>query len=303
MNLSVNIRNSDETIFRLIRNFSIEALPKDTQKFGDLADHLPRGTRVYVAYTSGSTAEIVDAAEKLHRQGMVAVPHIPARRFESHAELRGFLGALSSRAAVTQVLLVGGDIARPAGPYAASLDVLRTGMLEGHGIISVGLAGHPESHPAVSREVLRNALIDKCEYAAKAGIEVSLTTQFLFDIDKLFAWHADFVETTAPGIAVDVGLPGLAKTTTLLRFAKDCGVGASLGMLTRNAGRAFKLATSFSPDETLTELAQGVQKAGRPLFRSVHFYPFGSFVRTAEWLRTMRANAAASSVRELAEAI
>ncbi|MEJ6785568.1 methylenetetrahydrofolate reductase [Aminobacter sp. Piv2-1] len=303
MKLSVTRSDLDETVSSLVGNFSIEALPKDTQKLDDLRDHLPAGTRVYVAYTSGSTSEIVDAAEKLRHQGMEPVPHIPARRFSSHDELREFLGKLAARAAVKQVLLVGGDVSRPEGPYAASLDVLRTGMLEGHGIEAVGLAGHPEGHPAVSRDELRNALIDKCEYADKAGLEVSLVTQFLFDTDKLFAWHADFVEKTAPGIAVDVGLPGLAKITTLMRFAKDCGVGASLGMLTRHAGRAFKLATSFSPEDTLLDLAGGVHKAGRPIFRSVHFYPFGSFERTADWLRVLRSQGAVHDPRDLAEAL
>lgn len=303
MKLSVTRSDLDEAIGALVGNFSIEALPKDAQKFDDLRDHLPEGTRVYVAYTSGSTAEIVDAAEKLRHQGMEPVPHIPARRFSSHDELKGFLGKLAARAAVKQVLLVGGDVARPEGPYAASLDVMKTGMLEGHGVEAVGLAGHPEGHPAVAFDELRNALIDKCEYAAKVGLDVSLVTQFLFDTDKLFAWHADFVEMTAPGIAVDVGLPGLAKMSTLMRFAKDCGVAASLGMLTRHAGRAFKLATSFSPEDTLLELADGVRKAGRPIFRSVHFYPFGSFERTAEWLRDLRTQSAGHDQRALAEAL
>ncbi|AMS41572.1 MULTISPECIES: methylenetetrahydrofolate reductase [Aminobacter] len=303
MKLSVTRSDLDETIGGLVGNFSIEALPKDTQKLDDLRNHLPAGTRVYVAYTSGSTSEIVEAAEKLRHHGMEPVPHIPARRFSSHDELRDFLGKLAARAAVKQVLLVGGDTTRPEGPYAASLDVLKTGMLEGHGIEAVGLAGHPEGHPSVSRDALRGALIDKCDYATKAGLEVSLVTQFLFDTDKLFAWHADFVEQTAPGIPVDVGLPGLAKMTTLMRFAKDCGVGASLGMLTRHAGRAFKLATSFSPEATLVDLAGGVRAAGRPLFRSVHFYPFGSFERTAEWLRGLQSQGPTRSKKHLAEAL
>lgn len=303
MNLSVGQGGSNEIISSLVKNFSIEALPKDTIKFDDLTLQLPVGTHVYVAFTSGSIGEIVGAVEKLHNQGMVPVPHIPARRFVSHGELRNFLAALSRRAAIKQVLLVGGDTSHPAGPYAASLDLLKTGMLEAHGIKGVALAGHPEGHPVVSDEELRKALIEKCEYAAKAGLEVSLTTQFLFDTDKLFAWHADFVERTVPGMAVDVGLPGLAKMTTLMRFAKDCGVGASLGMLTRHAGRAFRLATSFSPENMLLELAEGVHKAGRPIFRSVHLYPFGSFERTAEWLRTLQSKSATHARPELAEVL
>lgn len=299
MNLA--FRNIETAKHDLVEDFSIEALPRDTQRIANLADCLSPGRRVYVAYTSGSTEEIVEAAEKLHRQGLIPVPHIPARRFESHVALRNFLRALTSRAAVKKVLLVGGDVTQPAGPYAASLDVLQTGMLEGYGIESVGLAGHPEEHPAVTREALRGALVDKCEYASKVGLEVSLVTQFLFDIDKLLAWRTTFVEEAAPGIAVDVGLPGLAKMTTLLRFAKDCGVGTSFGMLTKNASRALQLATgAFSPEDTLSALAEGAHKAGRPLFRSVHLYPFGSFERTAAWASALLANRSAPQEKKVA---
>lgn len=291
-------RPNGKTASSLVRNFSIEVLPADVAKFADFREHLPQGTKVYVAYTSGSTNEIIDAAERLTDQGMIAVPHIPARRFSSHEELKAFLGALASRAAVTQTLLIGGDVSRPAGPYAASIDVLQTGMLEGHGITAVGLAGHPEGHPSISRDELRRALIDKCEYASKAGIDVSITTQFLFNTAKLMSWHADFVEKTMPGIAVDVGLPGMAKMTTLLRFAKECGVGTSLGMLSQNIGRAFKLATAFSPEDALDELAEGINGREVSPFRSVHFYPFGSFARTTEWLRSLQQLDARQSVAQ-----
>ncbi|WP_406873614.1 methylenetetrahydrofolate reductase [Aminobacter sp. P9b] len=302
MNQAFFARPNGKTTSSLVRNFSIEVLPADVAKHADFQDHLPLGTKVYIAYTSGSTTEIVDAAEKLNAQGMTAVPHIPARRFASHDELRNFLGALTSRAAVSQVLLIGGDTARPAGPYAASIDVLETGMLEGHGIRAVGLAGHPEGHPSVRRDELRRALIDKCEYASQAGIEVSITTQFLFDTAKLFSWHADFVEKTMPDIAVDVGLPGMAKMTTLLRFAKECGVGTSLGMLSKNFGRAFKLATAFSPEDALAELAEGINEVGASPFRSVHFYPFGSFARTTEWLRSLQSIDATAEQPGIAQA-
>lgn len=288
MNYPVISRGPKDAICKAVANFSIEVLPRDTQKFADIRDHLPTGTRVFIAYTSGSTPEIVDAAVKLRHQGMVPVPHIPARRFASHGELEAFLGALASRAAIKRVLLVAGDTPQPMGPYSSALDLLRTGLLEDHGIEAVSFAGHPEGHPTVSERELRKALFEKCDWASKVGMEASITTQFLFDVPKLFAWHADFVEKTVPGIAVDVGVPGLAKMTTLMRFAKDCGVGASLGMLTRNIGRAIKLATSFSPEDTLAELARGPLQSG-PIFRSVHFFPFGSFERTTEWLRATQA--------------
>lgn len=286
MNYSIASWDSEQAARNLLAQFSIEVLPRDAQKFTNFAEHLPQGARVYVAYTSGSTREIVDAVEKLHQQGMRPVPHLPARRFTGPAELEGFLSDLTSRAGIRQVLLIAGDLPTPAGSFTSSLDVLKTGLLEGHGIKEVSLAGHPEGHPVVSESALREALIQKHEVATRAGLRTSLTTQFIFDTGKLFDWQRDFVETTVPGMAIDVGLPGLAKMTTLMRFAKDCGVCTSFGMLTRNFGRAFKLATAFSPEDTLSELVKRAAQCERPPFRSVHFYPFGSFERTAEWLRT-----------------
>lgn len=151
------------------------------------------------------------------------------------------------------------------------------------------LAGHPDGHPLIGREIIRRALLEKHDYAAKCGMKLYVVTQFLFDTQKLLAWHADFIEHTIPGVPIDVGLPGLAKATTLLRFAKECGVATSLGMLTRNPARALRLATSFSPEESLIDLALDARRAGRSRFRSMHFFPFGSFDRTTEWLEALAA--------------
>jgi hypothetical protein len=54
---------------------------------------------------------------------------------------------------------------------------------------------------------------------------------------------------------------------------------------------AFKLATSFSPEEPLLDLAVDARQGGRPRFRSVHFFPFGSFERTALWLQMLSTGA------------
>lgn len=275
-------------IRQLTEDASIEILPSEAEKrIGSGTCRLREDTRVYIAYTSGGCDDIVRAAQIVSERRLIPVPHVPARRFHSLAELRNFIEALATRASVRQVLLIGGDNERPAGPFEATIDVLRTGLLQANGIRTFGVAGHPDGHPLVSPQALEQALVEKLAYATQAGMDMYLVTQFLFDATRLFHWRAGFGERALRDIPVDVGLPGLARATTLLRFAAECGVATSLGMLTKNAARAFRLATTFSPEESLIELADGLYEGGKPRFRSVHFFPFGSFERTSAWLQAL----------------
>jgi len=94
-------RDIRAVIRNLIDDFSIEILPKEAEKkIGDGRSHLRRGTRVYIAYTSGCPDEVVNAAQIVHEASFVPVPHIPARRFGSLSEFRGFIEALAKRASV-----------------------------------------------------------------------------------------------------------------------------------------------------------------------------------------------------------
>lgn len=256
----------------------------DTETSGE---HLPAGTRVFIAYTGEDDVGIVRAAEVLRRQGMVPVPHLPARRIKSKEALASFVGALRGGAGIEQVLLIAGDGSEAAGPFSSSIDILRTGLLERSGMTGFAVAGHPEGHHSVDEESLRQALIEKSTYAEEAGLRMHVITQFCFDTSQLVRWCRDIRENVVPGVPVDVGMPGLAKMTTLLRFAKVCGVGTSLSMLTRNFGRALKLSTNYSADQMILELAHQVDIAQRPLFRSAHLFPFGSFERTAAWARSL----------------
>lgn len=272
---------------KLFRDFSIEILPEDTERYSDFREHLPVGTRVYVAYTGENAAGVVRAAEALRRQGMIPVPHLPARRITSKRALSSFVDALRASAGIEEVLLIAGDCSEAAGPFSASIDILRTGLLERSGITGFAVAGHPEGHRSVDAESLRRALVEKRAYAEGAGLAMHVITQFCFDTAQLIRWCRDIRENVVPGVPVDVGIPGLAKMTTLLRFAKSCGVGTSLSMLTKNFGRALQLSTNYSADQMILELARQKGAARQPLFRSVHLFPFGSFERTAAWARSL----------------
>lgn len=277
---------------KLVAASSIEILPKEADKIADGRVVLAPGTRVYIAYTSGSTAEIVRAAKIVTEANLIPVPHFPARRFYSRDELAEFIATLKREANASHALLVGGDIFNPMGPFSSTLEVLQTGLFEEHGFQHIALAGHPEGHPDVSEDVLREALIAKHRYVTAAGMKPYLATQFLFNTARLFEWQKEFVEKTIPGLPVDVGMPGFAKITTLMRFAKDCGVSTSFSMFTKHMGKALQLAASFSPEDILIDIAQRMAKAHGPTFRAVHLYPFGSFEKTAKWMGELKAQVA-----------
>src|SRR5262245_42342201 len=110
-----------------------------------IAALLPTATAVYVnhlpRYTLDHTLESLIA---VHEVGLEAVPHLAARRIGSRAEARAFLDRAVRLAGVRKVLLIGGDIDDPAGPYKSGAEVLADHLLRECGVHEVVLPGYPE---------------------------------------------------------------------------------------------------------------------------------------------------------------
>lgn len=266
-----------------VRGFSIESVPQDAERIEDFRDHVPVGTRVYIAWPPKATPEaMVSAARKLSEQGMVPVPHIAARRVPSEDFLRAFLGDLVSQAQVRQVLVIGGDPAEPMGPYADTGSLLRSGILQEYGIETVGIAAHPEGHPVMSEEVSREVLEQNIASARDSGLTVEAVSQFVLDPEAIYAWHSDVYQPVADGALLHIGIPGLVSGTRLLKIASACGIGESIGLLRKNGLRLAKTAIGNSSTESLIEglaplTLQAEDVAG------FHFYTFGNFEETAAW--------------------
>lgn len=270
-----------------LRGFSIETLPVSSSDIAALAAQLPPGTEVYIGWPSSrGPGYIIDTARLLHRAGLRPVPHIAACRVTGRDDLAEFLRRLTAEAGVDQVLVVGGQSAAPVGPFHAALQVFETGLFEEFGIRRIGIAGHPEGHPAVAREELVVALREKIDHGKRTGADIHVVTQFCFDPQILLDWEKDF-RATFPGTAIRVGIPGPTSPASLLRYAKFCGIGDSMRFLKRGAGSVLKLA-SWSPDYILHALA--AHKVADPdcAIEAVHFYSFGGAARTARWLAEVR---------------
>jgi methylenetetrahydrofolate reductase (NADPH) len=272
-------------IVQFMGSASTEISTHDEPHLAELARELPVGTTVYVAHVpKASLADVVRVALKVQALGLTASPHIVARRLESQASLRSALHELTA-GGVHQVLLVAGDLPKPAGNFTSTLEVVDSGALEEAGIQRAGVAGHPEGHRDVEDASLWQALAHKQAYAQRSGVKVHIATQFSFDPQAICDWDRALAEHGI-NLPVHVGIAGPTPLTKLVKFAMQCGVGASLRAVMKNMATMSKMARlATSPDEMLVGLLRGSAANSATRLRQPHFFAFGGTLATAQWIR------------------
>ena len=275
-------------IIALLRDFSIEATPHDSDRLESFKEVLAPGAWVYVAHPPGvPLQDIVKLAGRVQQLGFTAVPHIIARKLESREQLDEALAELRELN-IDRALCVAGDLAVPENAFDSSFEVLQTGLFAKYGFRSVGVAGHPEGSEAIGAKRVDQALRDKVAFAETAGFQVYTATQFGFDPGAVTTWEA---ATAAAGIKlpIHVGAAGPTSLRQLVRFATLCGIGASARMLMSRTGATLNLLRTQTPDDMITHLAR--HRAGNPSSRivKVHFFAFGGVVKTARWVNAVLA--------------
>ena len=271
-----------------MQNWSIEVSPSSNKKINDFREVLPVGTTVNVTEIPGSDPErILSTVHQLASQEMNAVPHIAARGIESLAALDGLITRYRE-AHVTEVLLIAGGYKQPIGDFASSIDVLETGLLENLGIKKVGVAGHPEGSPDISKAELAHALKRKNAIAQESGLDMYLETQFCFDAQAILDWEEQIREA-GNRLPIRVGLAGPARLKTLIHFAVISGVGPSLQFLKKQARNVTKLLTVQDPYELIETLAPHIDSQSPSALQSIHLYPFGDFSQTAYFANQLAA--------------
>ena len=227
---------------------SIEATPRQAHDTADLGGLFPPGTHVYLTDVGTDSTEVfVAAARRLHDLGYNAVPHIPARRLASLDALADRLARLTGEAGVDNVLVIAGEAESQQGPFASSMDLLRTGLFDFYGIKAIGVAGHPEGSRDMAPDTVIEVLQAKNAFAEETDAAMRIVTQFGFDPQALVRW-ADGLAAFGNRLPVHIGVAGPAKITTLLKYASICGVGPSLKFLKKRTSALTALATSHSPE-------------------------------------------------------
>ncbi|WP_129791838.1 methylenetetrahydrofolate reductase [Sphingosinicella sp. CPCC 101087] len=273
---------------RLLDNYSAEITTRDHKSLDAAGELLRPQTRVFIASFPKDTVEdFIRGAVKLHRAGMVAIPHIVARNIPSRAVLDDMLARLSGEAGVDRAHVVGGDRDKPVGEYDAALQLLETGLFEKYGINRIALACYPEGHPRIPDDVLEKARAEKMEVAARAGLSVWLVSQFAFESAPIVAL-ARRMRGQGIDVPYRVGVAGPADRSTLLKYAMLCGVGTSLRALKERSGLARSMAAGETPEALLTDIALAREAEPALGIDGVHFFTFGSLMKTAKWVESIR---------------
>ena len=112
---------------------------------------------------------------------------------------------------------------------------------------------------------------------------MAITTQFCFDANVVKKW-ADTIKGSGIDIPIHIGIAGPAKLQTLLKFSIECGVGASMKVLTKRARDITKLLLPYKPTQILSDLANYRDQDSSFNIEQVHFFPLGGVKRAAEFV-------------------
>jgi methylenetetrahydrofolate reductase (NADPH) len=281
--------NPPEMIKRFVSAASVEITGKQIDKIPLLASHLVPGSRVFIALIeAGQHDAQIDAAVALRAAGFEPVPHIPARFVVDADDLNRRVEAMASRAKVKTILALGGGAPEPIGKFHCALQLMETGVFQNHGIETVGIAGHPEGNPDITKihgeAMLLRALKEKNAWLSETKTNGFIATQFLFNAEPVAHWA---LELKAAGInlPIYVGVPGPASIKTLVRYAAMCGVGNSARFIRKQALNITKLLTVSEPTEFVDQLAKLHFAHPEHNIAGAHLYPFGGFDKLFEWMK------------------
>lgn len=272
-----------EAIARFMTDFSVETTPIGAEKIGDFRSILRPGTEVFVTFLPGSNhKDSVAAAKRLREQGFEPVPHFAARSISNPEQFRDYLERAVGEAGVERVLTIAGALEKPLGPYSDSMQLLESGLFDKYGIKLVNVAGHPEGSPDMSDEAIETALQWKNAFAERTDAALHIVTQFCFEAGPIIAWDRK-LNADGNRLPIRIGVPGIAKLSTLIKYATACGIGNSIRFLKKKGTAVTSLLRLQAPDKLVRDLAAYAAENPDCAIDSVHMYPLGGLAKTAKW--------------------
>ena len=266
----------------ITEGFSLEMTAKDIAALHEAAPLIPPDTPLSVTFLPGEAQDARVAATIAVRDlGFEPMPHFSARRILSEDDFEGYLHRVVKEAGVTRCFIVAGDPPQGLGPYNDTMALIQTGAFERAGIKAIGIGGHPDGHPVMSKDECWDVLAAKIAEIDARGMAALIVTQFGFDAQAFLDW---LVELRQRGIdtPVRIGIPGPAGIKRLLGFAARCGVGASTSVLKKYGISVANLLGTAGPDKLVDAFAKNLgPEHGRV---RLHFYPFGGLGNTVRWI-------------------
>ena len=257
-------------------HFSLEATRPTAAEIAALADIIPPATPIYFSAVPTITPqEIVAAAASLRKAGLEPIIHVAARRLASAAALQELLSGLRGEADVRRLLVIGGDVDAP-GAFSDALAIVQKGRLREAGIEEIGIGAYPEGHPRIPAGRLESALDEKIAAATAQGLRIHIVSQFSFSPERILAWLRR-IRAGGIGQPIKIGVAGPTSVPALLRYAKRCGVAASLRGLV--SGVASGLIGHVGPDRII-EILSAADGLGDV---APHYFSFGGTLESARY--------------------
>ena len=274
-----------------ISGYSIEVIPRSAVKIESFAEVLPKDTRVYIAHIQNEDIEaMIATAKRLNDEGFTVMPHIPARMIKNKAMLHDWISMYQNEAGVDEALLLAGGSTKPIGSLDSSIQLIESGLFDKAGFKRLHIAGHPEGckdiDPDGGIQNVSEALSWKQEFSKRTDASMAIATQFCFEADVVKQW-ADNIKKDGIDIPIHIGIAGPAKLQTLLKFSVECGIGASMKVLTKRAKDLTKLLLPYEPTKILQDLSDYKSKDPNLNIEKVHFFPIGGIKKTVDWVAEM----------------
>jgi methylenetetrahydrofolate reductase (NADH) len=239
-------------------------------------EHVPSEVTVTVTTSPKKGLDpTLDLVERIAAHGYRVVPHLAAR----HVRDRDHLAELVERirvAGATDVLVMAGDAAEPAGDFDGALPLLAALADLGGPFEHVGMTGYPESHAFISDDVAMRSLLAKAEFSTY------IVTQICFDSAVTLGWM-DAVWERGIRLPIYVGLPGPVPRSKLLRVCERIGVGDSLRSLSAHENDADGAhEDDFDPDPLAFGLDASLD-GPQPNMAGFHVFTFNDLEGTERW--------------------
>jgi methylenetetrahydrofolate reductase (NADPH) len=268
-----------QAVADLVRNTSYEVMPFKSA-YDQVLAHVPTSVPLTVTVTEAKGIDAtLDLTERLLNDGYTVAPHLPARQFVDSHHVGDVLARLRS-AGVTSVFVIGGDAPKPVGEFQDAYSLLQAMEAHGHPF-SIGIAGYPEGHAAISQEAIDLA------YKLKAPMAARVVSQICFDAAATASWAAGI------DMPVYVGVPGPVNRQKLIRVSAGIGLGQSARFLRKQSGLVwrFLLPGGYNPTRLVKRLGTALSMVDSNV-RGMHVFTFNELRETERWRQNLLASLA-----------
>ena len=274
----IRSRAEKATHRRLLEGMAYEVIP--LKNVHDQAGFLPPGSTVSVTCSPARTIDdTLDLCATFAELGHTTIPHFAARMCEGEEHVDRIARRVDEQD-IRKVFVVGGD-ADPRGPFTDTAGFLRSFLDRRPGIDVVGIGSYPDGHSSIPDQALADALAEKQEMIAAAGLDGYMATQMCFDAVTIRDWLSG-CRSAGVTLPCHLGVPGAIDRTKLLTISIRLGIGHSARYLEKNRTSVIRLLSpgGYNSNKLIAPLSAVADELD---IVGIHCFTFNAVDTTEDW--------------------